>query len=405
MSYSITNVITDLSGVVHGTTVNKIPNIYGVFNRAARAVLLDVDPKETQRIVQLSQVFNSVYDYPLPVDVKGDRMIDIRPQAGRLPGEVFVQGYETWFDANKSVSLANKIYTQWNTGVKSIRIEAPTLTSPLVLCDTSTITGWTATTGAQNISLDTTNNVAGGGAIVFDLAAGSATGSIQVSTLNPIDVTARVNIDTEFYWLYLPSGSAVTSLNLKWGSDYTANYYTLTVTTTQQGTAFQTGWNLIAVPWVSATKVGTPVTTNFDSVQFTLAYNSALQTGVKFCNLTSNTGFIFEAVYYSKFLFRDPTTNAFQETVTDVNDNNKIINLDTESYNLFFNKVAFFVAQSLQGADADYDASYWGDQYDKALVRYKALNPSEAMLKGATYYQMPRKGYRGFPGFIGPNRQ
>lgn len=405
MSYSITNVITDLSGVVHGTTVNKIPNIYGVFNRAARAVLLDVDPKETQRIVQLSQVFNSVYDYPLPVDVKGDRMIDIRPQAGRLPGEVFVQGYETWFDANKSVSLANRIYTQWNTGVKSIRIEAPTLTSPLVLCDTSTITGWTATTGAQNISLDTTNNVAGGGAIVFDLAAGSATGSIQVSTLNPIDVTARVNIDTEFYWLYLPSGSAVTSLNLKWGSDYTANYYTLTVTTTQQGTAFQTGWNLIAVPWVSATKVGTPVTTNFDSVQFTLAYNSALQTGVKFCNLTSNTGFIFEAVYYSKFLFRDPTTNAFQETVTDVNDNNKIINLDTESYNLFFNKVAFFVAQSLQGADADYDASYWGDQYDKALVRYKALNPSEAMLKGATYYQMPRKGYRGFPGFIGPNRQ
>ena len=234
------------------------------------------------------------------------------------------------------------------------------------------------------------------------IAAGSATGSIQISTLNPIDVTGSVNIDTEFYWVYLPSGSAVTSLNLKWGSDYTANYYNLTVTTTQQGTAFQNGWNLIALPWASATKVGTPVATAYDSLQLTIAYNSALQTGVKFCNLTSNQGAIFELQYYSKYLFRNPSTNAFQETVVDVaTDGNTLINLDTDSYNLLFNKTAFFVAQALMGADAGYDASYWDQEYMKALKRYQGLNPSESMLKGSVYYR-PRK--QGSPRSYNNNR-
>lgn len=398
MAYSIQTLLNDLSGVTHGTTANKIPNIFGAINRAARAVLLDVDPKENQRIVSLAQVFNSVFDYPIPVDVKGDRIIDLRPQAGRVPSDIFVQGYSQNFDAFKGVSLTNKIITQWNTGVKTLRIEAPTLTSPVSLTDTSTITGWTATTGAQNISLDTVNNVAGGGAIQFDLAAGSATGSIQISTLSPIDLTTHINIDTLFAWVYLPTASAVTSINLRWGSDITTNYYSLSVTTTEQGTAFQNGWNLLAFPWLSATKTGSPTATAYDSVKLTVSYNSTLQTGLKFCSLTSNTGYIFELQYYSKYLFRNPTTNAFQETVVDVaTDGNTIINLDTESYNLLFNKTAFFVAQSLQGSDAEYDVEFFGTEYTNALERYKGLNPSEAMIKATSYYRPAPRGNRNRP--------
>ena len=393
---NITTLLNDIASVIHGTTINKIPNVYGHINRAARAVLLDVDPKETQRITQLAQVFNSVFDYAIPVDVKGDRIIDLRVQAGRNPNEVFVQDYAVTFDSQKTLGFSNAIYTQWNTGVKSIRIEAPTLKSPLVVTDTSSLTGWTVTSGAQNLTLDTTNNVAGGGALVFDLAAGSTTGSIEISTLNPLDMTSNVNVDTEFFWVYLPTGSSVSSINLKWGSDYTLNYYTYTATTNQQGTSFVNGWNLIACPWVSATKVGSPILTAYDSVQVTFAYDSTLQTGVKFCNLTSNTGYIFEMQYYSKYIFRDPTTNAFQETVVDNTDNNKLINLDTESYNLLFNKTVFFIAQALQGNDASYDATFWDSEYINALKRYRAQNPSEAIKKGESYYTTPRKSYNRF---------
>ena len=392
--YSVTNLITDLGSVIHGTKTNKIPNLYGHISRAARQVLQDVDPKETQRIVQLSQVFNDVFDYPAPSDLKGDRFIDLRPQAGRTPSDIFQQDYAQTFDANKLSLTSNAIYTQWNTGVKTLRIEAPTLTAPITLSDTSSLLGWSATSGAQNISLDTLYNVAGGGAIQFDLAAGSATGSVQISTLTPVDMTGHLNIDTLFAWVYIPLASAITSLDVQWGSDLTANYYHLTVSTTQQGLAFQNGWNLIALPWASATKVGSPILTAYDSVQLTVNYNSTLQTGLKFCSLTSNTGGIFELQYYSKFLFRDPSTNAFQESVTDATDNTKLINLDTESYNLLFNKTAYFIAQALQGSDAQYDATFFDSEYESALKRYKGQNPSEAKIKAESYYSLPRNGRR-----------
>ena len=388
---TIQDILNDLSGVIHGTTTNKIPNIFGILNRAARAVLLDVDPKETQRIVQLSQVFNSVYDYALPPDVKGDKIIDLRPQAGRLPRDIFAQGYAQTFDSQKSLSGANKIYTQWNTGIKTLRIEAPTLTSPTTITGTGDTTGWTQTTGGT-ITLDQTNNVAGSGALVFTLPNTGPVSGILNSTLTPVDISGLENIGTLFYWIYLPDASKITNLELDWGDDTGSNYWYYNSTTTQQGTAFQNGWNLIAVPWASATKVGSPHSNSVNAIGLLIDYSGAAQTGVKFCNLTCAPGYIFEVQYYSKYLFRDPSTGAFQETVTD-GDVSKLINLDTESYNLFFNKVAFYVAQSLQGADADYDASYWKDEYENALEKYKTQNPGESLKKGETYYKMPRKGY------------
>lgn len=397
MAYTIQTAINDLAGVTHGTTVNKIPNLYGAINRAARAVLLDVDPKETQRIVQLSQVFNNVFDYAVPTDLKGDKIVDLRIQAGRKPGDIFQQGYSQDFDANKLTSFKNKIITQWNTGIKTLRIEAPTLTAPLVLSDTSSLTGWATTVGASTLTLDTTNNVAGGGALTFNLAAGSASGYVENSILSAIDLSTHVSTSTLFMWVYMPTGASVTSVDLRWGSS-SANYYNYTTTVSQQGTAFVNGWNILAFPWVSATKTGTPVNTSYTYSRVTVNYNSTLQTGFKVDNITSNLGYIFELQYYSKFLFRDPSTNAFQESVTDATDNLKLINLDTESYNLFFNKLVMFVAQQLQGSDAAYDATFFDSEYEKGIKLYKAQNLSENMLKGSTYYQINRPRYRRFSG-------
>ncbi len=393
MSYTVTTLINDITSSVHGTTANKIPNLYGQINRAARQVLQDVDPKETQRIVQLaSQVFDNVFDYPIPVDVKGDRLIDLRLTAGRTPGEVFVQDYAVTFDSTKSLGLSNGIYTQWNTGVKSLRIEAPFLTAPTTLSDTSTITNWAATSGASTITLDTTNNVAGGGALVFNLLASVASGYIENSLLTAVDLSAWTRISTLFMWVYLPTGASITSVDLRWGSS-SSNYYNYTATTNQQGNAFTNGWNLIAFPWVSATKTGTPVETSYTYSRVTIAYNSTLQTGVKVCNITSNPGYIFELQYYSKYLFRNASTNAFQESLTDSTDNNLIINLDTDSYNLLFNKAMTIIAQSLQGADAEYDAIFFDSEYNKCLTKYQKLNPSEVIKKSEVYYGMPKKSY------------
>ncbi len=400
MAYTVGTLVNDITSVVHGTTANKIPQIYGQINRAARALLLDVDPKETQRITQLaSQVFDDVFDYPIPADVKGDRIIDLRLTAGRVASEVFVQDYAVTFDSQKSYGLSNAIYTQWNTGVKSLRIEAPFLTAPVQLTDTGSTTGWTATTGASSLTLDQTNYVAGGGALVFNLDAGSATGYVENSTLTPVDLTSHLNTSTLFTWVYLPTGSSITSVSLRWGSS-TSAYYSYTATTAQNGSAFINGWNLVAFPWVSASTTGSPDVSSIVYTRITLAYDGTLQTGVKVDTVKSTLGFIFQLQYYSKYLFRNATTNVFQETVTDATDNNLVINLDTDSYNLLFNKVAFFVAQTLQGADAAYDATFFDSEYMSSLEKYRKLNPSEAIKKSESYYTMPKKSFSRFnPGF------
>ena len=121
-----------------------------------------------------------------------------------------------------------------------------------------------------------------------------------------------------------------------------------------------------------------------------------MQTGLKFCSLTSNPGEIFQIQYYSNCLFRNASTNAFQESIVDSSDDAKVINLQTESYNLLFNKVAYFVCQALQGADAGYDTTFFDSEYEKGIMRYKGLNPAEAIQKAESYYTMPRGGYRRF---------
>lgn len=392
---TITTLLTDLASVVHGTTTNKVPNIYGIINRAARAVLLDVDPKETQRIVPMPQIFDDVFDYSLPPDVKGDRLVDLRLQAGRLPWEVFEQGYAESFDAEKLVSFKNKIYTQWNTGLKTIRIEAPFLTSPVTITDTGSVDGWLGL-DVSNIQLNTTMNVAGGGAISFNLDAGASIGEIYNTTLTPVDLSALENVGTIFLWVYLPDASAIQAIDVIWGSQFQVDDWEYLVTQTQQGTAFVNGWNLISVPWASANVNGTPDASQISFVAVDFNHSGqTLQTGVQICNMTAALGFYFDLQYYSKYLFRSPA-GVFVEEIVDATQNNYLINFDTESYNLLFNKTAFFIAQALQGADADYDATYWDSEYQEALKRYKAQNPSEAKLKGSTYYQLPNKSYNRF---------
>lgn len=396
MAYPVQTLITDLGSVIHGTKTSKIPNLYGHISRAARQVLLDVDPKETQRILQLAQVFNDVYDYPAPVDLKGDRIVDLRPQAGRQPWEIFTQGYSLDFDVWKAQSLDDKMITQWNTGVKTLRIQAPTLTTPIVLSDTGTLEGAGIFLDGSNLTLDTVNNVAGGGALTFDLnQIGTLTSAELIVTASAgVDLSSHVNVSTLFLWVYLPNAAGVQDVELAWGSTENDLYATET-SVTQQGTPFQNGWNLLAFPWFGADVDGTPDPSNINTFIVVVDYDGTAQTGVKVDYLTSALGYIFEMQYYSKYLFRDPSTNAFQETVVDATDNTKLINLDTESYNLLFNKTAFYIAQALQGADAEYDATFWDAEYMNALKRYQALNPAETILKTATYYQLPRNGYGG----------
>jgi len=389
-TYNIQSLLADLQGVLHGTQLNQIQGVDNLIYRAARRLLLDIDPQETKRTVEfINPIFNTVYDYPIATDVKGNKLIDIRPQINRIPRDIWSQSYNQAFDiAKQNLYMSKNMFTlNFNTGIKTIRINAPYINPPVIINQVEAITTngtWSVGGTASNLAVNNSNYVQGGGSLQFNLGVG--TGYLVNSTMTAVNLSAVVNQASIFLNTYFQTGSGITSVELQFGSD-ASDYYDLTVTQTQQNTAFQNGWNLLQYAWENSTVVGTPnaAAINYVKVIYTV---TTIQTGCLLNGINSILGSVMEYEYYSKYLFRDAITGVFQETVTD---NSNLINLDTESYNLLFNLSAAYAFQQQQGLDAMfYDGNFFMREYQEGFARYNALYKSEVQKPQSTYYGMPR---------------
>lgn len=392
MAYSITNLKADLTGVLHGTTLNQITNLDGLIYRAARQVIRDVDPQETIRIIPFTNpIYNQVFDYAVPTDLKGTKIIDIRPQVNRYMSDIWLQSYNQAFDLMKTLTLQDMFTIQFNSSLKTIRIAAPNAPTPILVNQASQISEngtWAVGGNASNLQQDNVNYVAGGSSLSFDLSSGAdpSTGYLENTTSTAVDLTEQLNQGSFFIYVYLPTGLDFDNIKLRWGSSST-NYYEVTATTTQENTVFQNGWNLVAFPWLGATVVGTPDVTAIDYLRVTYTYDGSTQTAVRLNNIVVANGQILNVEYYSKYMFRDASTGAFQETVTD---DSNLVNLDTDSYDLLFYQVAYLAAQQQQGKNAlQYDGSTFLNLYNDAVSRYKAMYKSQVQKPQSTYYQQP----------------
>lgn len=391
--YTIATAEQDLEGMLHGTTLNQITNLTNLENRAARQLLLDLDPQETKRTVEFTTpIFNSVYDYAIADDVKGNKLIDIFPQVQRIPQDIWTQQYNQAFDVAKQniFSMANMFTMNFNTGLKTIRLNCPFLNAPVVIdqIEGISLNGTWATGGtASNLAVNNSNFAQGSGSLQFDVTTGAA--YLENSTLTAVDLSTVENQSSFFTWVYVPTGTTLTSVNLRLGSSST-DYWTGTVTQNQQGNAFVNGWNLCQFTWSTLSSVGSPNSSAIDYARITLNVTGTM-TGCLLNGLDSVLGTILNYSYYSKFLFRDATTGAFQETVTDTSN---IINLDTESYNLYLNQLFILAAQQQNGVNgASFDIPYFQAEHQKNLARYKAMYKSELQKPQGSYYNLPNTGY------------
>jgi hypothetical protein len=250
------------------------------------------------------------------------------------------------------------------------------------------VNGTWATGGtASNLSANNSNFTQGAGSLQFDITTGA--GWIENSTLQATDLSTFLNQSSLFTNVFVPTGTSLTSVNLRFGSS-SSNYYTLTVTQNQQNLAFVNGWNLEQFIWSNMTTVGSPNPAAITYARITLNV-TANMTACLVNGLNSILGTILSYEYYSKYLFRDATTGAFQETVTD---DSNLINLDTDSFNILFNQVGYLTVQQQQGLDANfYDGGFFLNAYNEGVARYKALYKSELQKPQSVYYAVPPAGY------------
>jgi hypothetical protein len=345
---------------------------------APEKFLEDIDFYETKVIEQIANaVYSDVYDYSLPSDLKGNKIIDIRPQTGRKSTDNAISTYGVEFDRHKR----NQNFTiKDNKLVRTLRFNSG-LSNQNVIHTADSITDngtWTVGDDGANLTLDTQNYISGSGSLNFDTTGTGTTVSIQNTTLTAVDLQDLEDKGAFFVWVYMPA--VTTNATLIWGDDLTTAYWSDTITTPQNG-SFQVGWNLLRFDWNGATKTGTPDSSAISALKLSMTYDGSADTDYRVDNFVASLGEIYEIEYYSKYLFRT-SGGTWQEETSDTSD---IINLESEGYNVFLYKCLELVAPQIQAEDSGFDYQLYEKKYLEAKRRYLAKYKSE-IIKPKTYY-------------------
>ncbi len=377
MAYTITQLKTDLEARLHGTSLNRVQNVDGIINRAAGKILLDLDIAETKRTATIANtIHSSIYDYQLPSDLKGSKIINIYSQTGSI--NPISKVYTTNFEVNK---LTNTFAVKYNSGTKTLKYSSSGLGSGTTIDTLGAVGGWAATADCENLEADSNNYKSGNSSLKFDLSGASTSGYLETSTLTSVNLSSTKQEGSIFLWVYLPTSSIITNFILRFGSGAGA-YWSKTETTQTDGTSFIDGWNLLRFNWSSATKTGSPDASAISYARITITYDGTASNDLRVDNMVYRYGELFSIDYYSKCLFRT-SAGVWQESV---DDDSNIVNLDTDSYNILLDKCAELASRQIAGTDSNFDYQTYIADYREGIKRYQFQNKSEVNKPKSTYY-------------------
>jgi hypothetical protein len=246
---------------------------------------------------------------------------------------------------------------------------------------------WIVSGDASNLTVDNLNFITNGASLSFDLSQGGSKGTLTNTAIN-LNLAQYLNQGTFFAWVFLPTASNFTSVTLNWGT--ATDYYSKVATVTQQNTVFQDGWNFLSFTWLGASITGVPDPSYITSIWLDFSYNGTAQTAVRYGSLNLQIGTIYDLEYYSSYMFRDASTGAFQEHITD---DANLINLGKEAQQLLLYKTAIFAAQQIQGFNATlFDLPFFQQEYANGINEYKGMYRSEVIKPRSQYYRLPSAG-------------
>lgn len=376
-----------------GISLGKISGFYDLVGEAAGNILMRIDPQETIRIAQITNaVHNDVYDYSLPSDFKAPA--DTRPQVNRTLGSNMANVGIKEFDLYKALSNGDaRIAIKNNDGTKSLRISQSLGRSPVLINAANGLTDngtWAVVGDGTNLTADTLDYISGSTSLNFDTGATATAGGIANSTMTAVDLTDHDEKSTLFVWVYIPDSALVTNWILRWGND-ASNYWSRTVTTAHDSTAFRNGWNLLAFQWNGATETGTVAPASIDYLDIRVTHTATADTDYRIDNIVSSLGSIWEIVYYSKFLFRSSASTWLEVPTADTD----TINLDSESNNILVYETLKLLAPEIMEEDASFDVNFYDRELNGADLNHPGLYalyerryPSQRLKQRNTYYRI-----------------
>jgi len=385
---TVSQLKTVLNRKFHGSNIDDVQGIsdFTVFEEAGNNLLSHIDPFETVRHGELN-LFNEVYDYGLSSaapDLKGKKILDIRPQGDRASSEDFRQTFTEEFDRDKRHE--NEWFSvEFDEATKFLRLNKA-VSHSVTLTDLED-GNYTAGTGVSNITEDTILFHDSGKSIRFDVSSGS---NLLTWAGTAVDLSDHTNKSSFFLWVYYPDSSIITSLTLRVGSS-ASDYYQITGSI--HFGSIRTGWNLYRFDWNGATETGSVSEDAMDYMRLALVTTSA-DTDVRIGKLASKLPSPHELVYYSNCLFRPSSGSTWLSKPTAESD---IINLETEAQNLFLYECCVIIADDMQVAQeaqkfrTKLGIDDLGELTGSGLyAQYKQDKPSEAIRPTTRYYTKRR---------------
>ena len=381
--YTIGEVQNNLIGLSHSGTLNKVRNVYNLYERAANNMLSKIKLLESMRTAPLADaVHDKLYSYAVPTDFMS--LVGIYPSGERGLYDDVARVFAEQFDRRKGLD-DKKISIEGNNGNKIFRINWKNRT-PKILSNMDSYNGngtWVIVGTASGLTTDTQYKYSGGGSVRFSVAV--TNDGIQNTTLSAVDLTDEEGIADFVVPIYLPVATNLNSVAFSFGNDLTTNYWTTDEVYTQfDGTAFQVGWNILKFNWNDAVEHGTVDPTAIDAVSFTFNVDAAIA-DIRVDNILCSLGSIFDVKYYSKYLFQTAAGVRIAQPSLDTD----YVICDSDSINIFLYECLDEIAHQVEGEDSSFDIlqvskKLYGDPRSQDPVgriglyaRYRAEHPAQ----------------------------
>jgi hypothetical protein len=333
--YTQSDLISGINGGVQGK-IGILSSSQDTANSAVRELFSEVDFRSAIRRANLApNLFNGIFPYQCPTDLKSYGIIDIPAQAKRSDGEWQLTTPEEFdrFDGARSGLMAIDDYN----GTRVLKLASAVDSQSITVSELDSLTSgggtWALFGDATSVAADDSDYIKGAGSLKFNIsAAGGTTAGIQNSSVNSIDMTNYFGGTSAFFiWHKIASTTNITNYILRFGTD-SSNYYSKTVTTQADGTAFVNGWNLLKFDVASYSTVGTPTITSikYFVVYMTKTAGKISETDYKFDWLVLKKGIVNYVKYYSKYGWQS-SAGAYKENSTSSTD---LLVADTDEFDI-----------------------------------------------------------------------
>ncbi len=359
-----------------------------IIDEAVRISISDIDFRGMIRETPLTpNLMNNQYDYSFPVDIKGQAIIDLRPQNTDSRGEFETYDLVTQEEFDRRKKRESGIYTIGNNDLTRVLRISPDIQDTSLVLDEMEDTNWksfdSTSVNDSDVKVDNDDYIHGIGAIRFQTDTTDSTDSVigvQKTNIPALDLSGYLARGSVFANAKLQTyDTGIHQISLRLGTD-SANYYQVNDSSQNDCSSFVQGWNTVRFDLTNKIRTGTPTDT---AIKYAALFWSRDTTSVAllhlndtdwgFDNLMLRKGKNYRLSYYSRYAWQDTGTGS-QLLENSLNDSSALM-VQNDELEVIMTKAAEIASLYLR----DYnDAKYYSAEYQKMKTEYEMNNPSQA---------------------------